>query len=246
MTVAVEARGLTRRYGNHTAVDRVDLRVPEGKVFGYLGLNGAGKTTTIKMLTTLAPPTAGSARILGHDVAQEPLEVRRCIGLVGDESADSRPSWSALEYMGYFAALHGARHRVKPLLQAIGLEPLWWKRALGTYSTGMKRRVEIARALLGQPRVLFLDEPTRGLDLPAKRQTWEFLRRLARERKVTIFLSSHDVLEIQALCQDLAVVSKGRIVHSGPVAGLGSDPRIFEDRLIRLLQGRPPVARPAG
>ena len=239
MTDAVETRLLTRSFGPHLAVDRVSLRVPQGRIFGYLGLNGAGKSTTIKMLATLLPPTSGSARVMGHDVVAEPLAVRRLIGLVGDDGGESRPSWSAREFVSYFAGLQGLpdrKARVEAVLGAVGLEEAWRRRPMGAYSTGMKRRAELARALLGEPRVLFLDEPTRGLDLPAKRQVWELLRGLSRQG-VTVFVSSHEVAEILALCEDLAVIAKGRLSHCGPTGALGREPEEFERRLIPLLEG---------
>ena len=246
MTLAVEAEGLTRRFGEHVAVERVTLRVPQGRIFGLLGLNGAGKSTTIKMLTGLLPPTEGSARVLGHDVAREPLEVRRRVGLLGDDGGDSRPSWSAREFLAYFAALEEVPPaRVEETLDLVGLEPPWRARPMGKYSTGMRRRVELARALVGRPRVLFLDEPTRGLDLPAKRQMWALMRTLAERDKATIFVSSHEVNEILALCQDLAVLHRGRLTYEGSVHALGADPAAFEERLVELLEGRAAPAAPA-
>lgn len=239
MEPAIQTRNLTRMYGEFVAVSRVDLDVPQGTIYGYIGLNGAGKTTTIKMLTTLIEPTAGTARVAGHDVTLEALAVRAAIGLVGDEAGASRPSWTPGEYIGYYARLRGLSHvrrRVKDALDLVGIEPAWRGRALALHSTGMKRRVEIARALLGRPRVLFLDEPTRGLDLPAKRTTWDLLRRLARDG-MTIFLSSHEVAEIQALCTRLAVIAGGRLTYEGPASGLGREPARFEADLLRLLKG---------
>ena len=238
MTYAVQTHALTRTFGSFTAVDRVDLAVEPGQVYGYLGLNGAGKSTTIKVLTTLLAPTSGRALVEGLDVARDPLAVRRVVGLVGDEGGESRPSWTPRELLGYFArlrALPDGKGRVEEALDAVGLDPAWRGKALGNHSTGMKRRVEIARALLGRPRVLFLDEPTRGLDLPAKRETWDLLRRLAEEEGVTVFLSSHEVAEIQALCRSLAVIAKGRLAYEGPAAKLGADPQAFESSLLRLL-----------
>jgi ABC-2 type transport system ATP-binding protein len=179
---AVEMEGLTRRFGSFTAVDQVTLKIPKGQLYGLLGLNGAGKTTTIRMLTTLLPPTSGSAMLWGHDVVRNTLGVRRLIGLVSDETSESQSTWTAREYLGYFARL---RHlpdpadQVERLLDDVGLDKAFRGKLIGTYSTGMKRRVEIARALMGRPKVLFLDEPTRGLDLPAKRGMWNLLRRLA-------------------------------------------------------------------
>jgi ABC-2 type transport system ATP-binding protein len=170
---AIEMDRLVRRFAAFAAVDGVTLRIPKGQIYGFLGLNGAGKTTTIRMLTTLLPPTSGMARIWGHDVVREPLAVRRLVGLVSDETSESQSSWTAREYLEYFARLRKlllpASH-VEGLLDSVKLAPSFRDKLIGSYSTGMKRRVEIARALIGTPKVLFLDEPTRGLDLPAKRE----------------------------------------------------------------------------
>jgi ABC-2 type transport system ATP-binding protein len=235
---AVEMDGITRRFGDFVAVDNVTLRIPKGRLYGFLGLNGAGKTTTIRMLTTLLPPSAGFAKIWGHDVAKEPLAVRRLVGLVSDETSESQSTWTAREYLSYFARLRkikDARAHVERLLDDVGLDIAFRGKLIGTYSTGMKRRVEIARALMGQPKVLFLDEPTRGLDLPAKREMWNLLRRLAVDENVTTFLSSHDSHEIRSLCDEISVISKSRLVYTGATRELGADLDAFEECLMRLL-----------
>ena len=235
---AVEMDGLTRRFGDFTAVDGVTLRIPKGHLYGFLGLNGAGKTTTIRMLTTLLPPSAGSARLWGHDVMKEPLAVRRLVGLVSDETSESQSTWTAREYLEYFARLRhlpDARDHVERLLDDVGLNVAFRGKLMGTYSTGMKRRVEIARALMGQPKVLFLDEPTRGLDLPAKREMWNLLRRLAVDENVTTFLSSHDSHEIRSLCDEISVINRGWLVYTVATRDLGADLDEFEERLIGLL-----------
>jgi ABC-2 type transport system ATP-binding protein len=238
MEYAIETDGLTRRFGAFTAVDRVTVRIPKGQLYGFLGLNGAGKTTTIRVLTTLLPPSAGTARLWGHDVARDPLAVRRLVGLVSDETSESQSTWTAREYLSYFARL---RHlpdpvdHVEKMLDGVGLAANFRGKLIGTYSTGMKRRVEIARALMGRPKVLFLDEPTRGLDLPAKRDMWDLLRRLAVTENVTTFLSSHDSHEIRSLCNEISVIAKGRLVYTGATRELGSDLDAFEERLIALL-----------
>lgn len=235
---AIEMEGLTRRFGDFTAVDSMTLRIPRGCLYGFLGLNGAGKTTTIRMLTTLLPPSDGTAKLWGHDVAAEPLAVRGFVGLVSDETSESQSAWTAREYLGYFARvrqLRDAAAQVERLLDDVGLDARFRGRMMGTYSTGMKRRVEIARALMGEPKVLFLDEPTRGLDLPAKRDMWKLLHRLAERENDTIFLSSHDAHEIRSLCDNISVIAKGRLVYSGATSELGGDLDQFEDRLIELL-----------
>ena len=235
---AVETDGLTRAFGDFVAVDRVTLKIPKGHLYGFLGLNGAGKTTTIRVLTTLLPPSAGTAKLWGHDVVAEPLAVRRLVGLVSDETSESQSTWTAREYLSYFARI---RHLPNPvaeverILDDVGLEGRFRGKLIGTYSTGMKRRVEIARALMGHPKVLFLDEPTRGLDLPAKREMWNLLRRLAATEEVTTFLSSHDAQEIRSLCSEISVIARGRVVYTGATAQLGGDLDEFEERLIELL-----------
>ena len=237
---AIETESLTRRFGAFTAVDGVTLKVPKGTLYGFLGLNGAGKTTTIRMLTTLLPPSAGRAKLWGHDVALEPLAVRQLVGLVSDETSESQSAWTAREYLSYFARIRqlpSPGDQVEALLDSVGLDSRFRGKLIGTYSTGMKRRVEIARALMGGPKVLFLDEPTRGLDLPAKRETWDLLRRLATTENVTTFLSSHDSHEIRSLCDDISVLASGRLIYHGPTRDLGGDLDAFEDRLIQLLKG---------
>jgi len=235
---AVEMDGITRRFGDFVAVDRVTLKIPKGRLYGFLGLNGAGKTTTIRVLATLLPPTAGIAKLWGHDVVKEPLAVRRLVGLVSDETSESQSTWTAREYLLYFARLRhmkDPRDEVERLLDQVGLDAAFRGKLMGTYSTGMNRRVEIARALMGHPKVLFLDEPTRGLDLPAKRGMWSLLRRLATEENVTTFLSSHDSHEIRSLCDEISVIARGRLMYTGATRDLGADLDAFEERLIHLL-----------
>jgi ABC-type multidrug transport system ATPase subunit len=235
---AIETDGLTRRFGDFVALDNVTLKIPKGQLYGFLGLNGAGKTTTIRILTTLLPPSAGTAKLWGHDVVKEPLAIRQLVGLVSDETSESQSTWTAREYLSYFARIrrepnpHGAVERI---LDDVGLDTRFRGKLIGTYSTGMKRRVEIARALMGSPKVLFLDEPTRGLDLPAKRDMWALLRKLAATQNVTTFLSSHDAQEIRSLCSEITVIAKGRLVYSGATHELGNDIDAFEEQLISLL-----------
>ena len=235
---AVETVGLSRRFGSFVAVDRVTLRIPRGHLYGLLGLNGAGKTTTIRILTTLLPPSAGSATLWGHDVVADPLAVRQLVGLVSDETSESQSTWTAREYLSYFARIRRMRNprdEAERILDDVGLDPRFRGKLIGTYSTGMKRRVEIGRALMGRPKVLFLDEPTRGLDLPAKRDMWSMLRTLAATDGVTTFLSSHDAQEIRTLCTEISVITKGRLAYTGATKDLGADIDTFEENLIKLL-----------
>ena len=157
---------------------------------------------------------------------------------MSDETSESQSTWTAREYLGYFARIRRLADpagEVEGLLDTVGLPATFRRALIGTYSTGMKRRVEIARALMGHPKVLFLDEPTRGLDLPAKRETWKLLRDLAAQEQVTTFLSSHDAQEIRSLCSEISVIAKGKIVYTGATRDLGADLDAFEERLIELL-----------
>lgn len=245
---AIEMEGLTRRFGDFVAVDHITLKIPKGQLYGFLGLNGAGKTTTIRMLTTLLPPSAGTAKLWGHDVVNEPLAVRQLVGLVSDETSESQSAWTAREYLSYFARIRhlpNPDQEVERILDDVGLAAKFRQKLLSTYSTGMKRRVEIARALMGRPKVLFLDEPTRGLDLPAKRDMWRLLRRLAATENVTTFLSSHDAQEIRSLCGEISVIARGRLVHTGATRELGGDIDTFEERLVEMLTQSEP-REPAG
>lgn len=242
---AIETDGLTRRFGDFVAVDRVSLKIPKGQLYGFLGLNGAGKTTTIRMLTTLLPPSSGTAKLWGHDVVKEPLEVRKLVGLVSDETSESQSTWTAREYLSYFARIRhipNPGEEVERILDDVGLDAKFRGKLICTYSTGMKRRVEIARALMGRPKVLFLDEPTRGLDLPAKRDMWKLLRRLAATESVTTFLSSHDAQEIRSLCSEISVIAGGRLVHTGATQEMGADIDAFEETLVALLTRSEPIA----
>jgi ABC-2 type transport system ATP-binding protein len=145
---AIEMDGLTRRFGDFVAVDRVTLKIPKGQLYGFLGLNGAGKTTTIRMLTTLLPPSAGTAKLWGHDVMKEPLAARKLVGLVSDETSESQSAWTAREYLSYFARIRHMRNpeeEVERNLDDVGLDANFRGKLIRTYSTGMKRRVEIAR-----------------------------------------------------------------------------------------------------
>ena len=220
---AITTQGLTRRFGSFTAVDSLCLSVTEGETFGLLGPNGAGKSTTIKMLTTLLPPTSGSATVAGHDVADDPTNVRRSIGYVPQMlSADG--GLTGRENMVLSAKLHGMNRaereiRIAEALAFMGIAEAAVK-LVATYSGGMIRRLEIAQALLHRPRVLFLDEPTIGLDPLARRSVWERLRMLQKEAGATILLCTHDMEEADRLCDTIAIMHHGKIVAHGKPAEL--------------------------
>jgi ABC-2 type transport system ATP-binding protein len=225
-TPAIDAAGLLRRFGEVTAVDGIDLQVAAGEVFGLLGPNGAGKTTTIKMLITILPPTAGSARVAGHDVIREPAAVRRAIGYVPQLlSADG--ALTGRENLDLSARLYHLpgplrRERIEDALGRMDLEEAA-DRLVRTYSGGMIRRLELAQAMLHDPVVLFLDEPTVGLDPVARTAVWEHVRRMrtdASDTATTVVLTTHYMEEADALCDRVAVMHRGRIVAVGTPAEL--------------------------
>jgi ABC-2 type transport system ATP-binding protein len=211
---AVTVRGLVKRYGDIEAVSGIDFDVAAGETFGFLGPNGAGKTTTIAMLCTLARPTGGTARVAGHDVATERDDVRRNIGLVfQDTTLDGY--LTAEQNLRLHAELYGVPRaavagRMRQVLEMVGL---WERRGsrVATFSGGMKRRLEIARGLLHSPRVLFLDEPTIGLDPQTRSSIWRYIRELKAAEDITIFLTTHYMDEAE-YCDRIAIMDSGRII----------------------------------
>ncbi len=211
---AVSVRGLTKRYGQIEAVRGIDLEVATGEIFGFLGPNGAGKSTTIKILCTLAMPTSGEARVAGFDCVRERDEVRRQIGLVfQDTTLDDY--LTAEQNLRFHAVLYGMpRANVEPRLrQVMEMVGLWERRKslVQTFSGGMKRRLEIARGLMHSPRVLFLDEPTVGLDPQTRISMWSYIRELRQREKITIFLTTHYMDEAE-YCDRIAIIDNGTIV----------------------------------
>ncbi len=215
MTAIIEAQNLVKRFGDHTAVNSINLSVEQGEVFGLLGPNGAGKSTTIKMLTTLLPPTSGDAWVAGFDIIHQTVGVRRSIGYVPQAlSADA--TLTGYENLLIFAKLYdvprGERaQRVKDALAFVGLADAS-NQLVQRYSGGMIRRLEVAQALLHQPRVLFLDEPTVGLDPVARQAIWEYLVQLRAETQTTIFLTTHSMEEADHLCTRIGIMHRGNIV----------------------------------
>jgi len=225
---AIELSGVCKRYGSAVALDGLDLEVPRGACFGLLGPNGAGKTTTVGILTTLLRATAGEARLLGHDVRREPAAVRREVGLVFQEPSLD-PELTARETLELTARLYHLerpRRRADEMLEGVGLADQADRPVRGL-SGGLKRRLEIGRGLLHRPRVLFLDEPTVGLDVAARAAIWERLRALHAEGQTTLFLTTHSMEEADALCERLAILDGGRRVAEGTPtalkAALGGD-----------------------
>ena len=220
---AITTFELSKRFDHFTALDRLSLNVGRGRIFGLLGPNGAGKSTTIKILTTLLDATSGQATVAGFDVAATPVEVRRRIGYVPQMlSADG--ALTALENLDLSARLHGLHgaRRVARVAEAVafaGLDGVA-RNLVRTYSGGMIRRLEIAQATLHYPEVLFLDEPTMGLDPVARRTVWERLRQLREDKGMTILITTHDMEEADTLCDELAVLHQGRLAVVGRPAEL--------------------------
>jgi ABC-2 type transport system ATP-binding protein len=220
--LAVEAHRLGKDYGSLTGVDRVDLEVRPGEFFGLLGPNGAGKTTTIHMLATLLRPSRGAARVAGHDVARDPLAVRRQIGLVFQETTLDL-DLTAEENLRFAAHLYAlptaeARRRIDEVLELFDLAPRRHD-LVRSFSGGMRRALDLARGVLHRPGILFLDEPTLGLDPTHRRRIWAFLHRLRSESGVTLFLTTH-YLEEADDCDRVAILDRGRIIVRGTPAEL--------------------------
>jgi oleandomycin transport system ATP-binding protein len=214
---AVSTRGLLKRFGSQVAVDGVDLDVPAGAVFGLLGPNGAGKTTIVRMLATLVRPDGGTATVGGYDVVRHATSVRRIIGLTGQyASVDEVLSGRENLYMiGRLLGLQpkAARKRAEELLETFGLVESA-KKAAKNYSGGMRRRLDLAASMVGAPRVLFLDEPSTGLDPQRRNELWDNVRRLAWDG-TCVLLTTQYMEEAEALCQRIAVMDRGRIIATG-------------------------------
>lgn len=220
---AIELNKLTRRYDSVAAVNELNLRVEYGVIFGLLGANGAGKTTTIKMLTTLIRPSAGSATVAGFDIVTAAADVRRHIGYVPQMlSADG--ALTAYENLLLSARLYAVpadarRERIREALEFMKLTDVA-HRLVKTYSGGMIRRLELAQAMLHRPKVLFLDEPTIGLDPVARHSVWERLIELQHQYRMTILLTTHDMEEADSLCGEIAILHAGRLATRGTPAEL--------------------------
>jgi ABC-2 type transport system ATP-binding protein len=220
----IEAEGLVRTFkGDIRAVDGIDLRVEPGEIYGFLGPNGAGKSTTVHMLTTLLPPTSGTARVAGFDIVKEGPKVRTAIGAALQEAALDN-LLTGREHLKLQCALHGIpraerRVRSQELLERVGLT-LAADRKVGGYSGGMKRRLDLALALAHRPTILFLDEPTTGLDVQSRSALWSEVARLAREDGVTVFLTTQYLEEADALADRVGIIDHGHIVAEGTPAQL--------------------------
>ena len=212
---AIDVRAITKRFGDFTAVDAISFTVDDGEIFGLLGPNGAGKSTLIRMMTTLLLPTEGTALVAGHDIVREPDAVRHAIGVI-PQAMTSDLELSAEENLLIFAKLYGVpRERRRPLiaelLAAVELTQ-WAKAPVKNLSGGMRRRVEIARGLVHEPSILFLDEPTTGLDPVSRTSVWEMLRKIKAQRDLTVLLTTHYMDEADKLCERIAIVDHGKLM----------------------------------
>ena len=211
----VEVESLTKRFGDFCAVDALTFTVEHGEIFGLLGPNGAGKSTLIRMLTTLVPPTSGTARIFGFDIVRDANSVRQSIGVI-PQAMTSDLDLTAEENMSIFAKLYGIprdkrRRTIRELLKAVDLEQ-WADKPVKMFSGGMRRRLEIARGLVHEPKIFFLDEPTTGLDPVSRVAVWDMLARLKQERDLTILVTTHYMDEADKLCDRIAIVDHGKFV----------------------------------
>ena len=237
---AIETQALVKRYKNLTAVDGLDLNIHQGELFSLLGVNGAGKTTTIKMLTCLTAPTQGDARVGGFSVTKEAEQVKRLIGVSPQETAVA-PNLSVKENLELICGIHGfskdkTQEKMNQLSEQFALESVLYRKA-GKLSGGWQHRVSIAMALIGEPKILFLDEPTLGLDVIARHELWEVIRAL--KGKVTIILTTHYMEEAQALSGRIGVMKSGRLMALGTAEELcqkaGTDD--FETAFVTLVRG---------
>jgi ABC-2 type transport system ATP-binding protein len=212
---AIEVENIVKRFGDFVAVDSLSFSVESGEVFGLLGPNGAGKSTLIRMLTTLVPPTSGIARVNGYDVVRAATQVRQSIGVI-PQAMTSDLDLTANENMTIFAKLYGIprerrKRTIKELLKDVDLEQ-WAEKPVKMFSGGMRRRLEIARGLVHEPKIFFLDEPTTGLDPVSRVAVWDMLVRLKSQRDLTILVTTHYMDEADKLCDRIAIVDHGKLV----------------------------------
>ena len=235
----IEVKNLVKKFNDFTAVDDISLSVEHGEIFAFLGPNGAGKTTTIKILTTLLAPSSGTIKLDGFNVVEQPNEVRRAFGIVfQDPSLDTE--LTAYENMEFHAVLYGlplslSRERINELLELVEL----WDRKdefVKNFSGGMKRRLEIARGLLHHPKVLFLDEPTLGLDPQTRNHMWNYVKELNAKEQITVFVTTHYMEEAERAADRIAIIDHGKIIAEGSAATLQESTKTtsLEDAFLAL------------
>ncbi len=238
---AIIVKSLTKRFNGFTAVDHISFTVKRGIIYGFLGPNGAGKTTTLRMLSTVLRPSEGTAEILGYDIVRQKGRVREVIGLVPEETG-VYDRLTPVENLLFYGKLRGLkeeelRERIKDLLERLSL---WEKRdeLAGKLSKGMKRKLAFARAIIHNPPVLFLDEPTLGVDVMSAREIREMIKEMVREDR-TVVLSSHNLWEVQNICSELSIINQGKIIYSGSIENLEriSKSKELEEIFVRLIRG---------
>ena len=236
---AIKTSALTKRYGDITAVDRLDLEIKQGELFSLLGVNGAGKTTAIKMLSCLTKPTGGDAYICGHSITAEPDKVKRLIGVSPQETAVA-PNLSVLENLELICGIHGfsrekTRAKTAELCSQLGIYEVA-KRKAGKLSGGWQRRVSIAMALISEPDILFLDEPTLGLDVLVRHDLWEVIAAL--KGRITIILTTHYMEEAEALSDRIGIMKEGRLLAVGTAGELKSMANTddFESAFVKIVK----------
>jgi ABC-2 type transport system ATP-binding protein len=223
MDNVIALQGLSKRYGDNIAVQSLDLTVKRGQIFGFMGHNGAGKTTTLQMLLGLTRPTAGQAQIMGYDVVQESLAVRRLVGFLPAEY--SLPlAMTARRFLHYIAAFFGLSHaesagRIDRLLAQFNLTEVA-EQKLSTFSAGMRQKIGLAQALINEPAVLLLDEPTASLDPIGRHELLHYLQHLAHEQQVTVLFSSHILSDIEQICEQVAILHQGQLLAQGSLTQL--------------------------
>jgi ABC-2 type transport system ATP-binding protein len=223
--VVIETRELVKKYGNFVAVDKLNLSINEGEVFGFLGPNGAGKTTTLLMLLGLTEPTGGTAAICGYDSTREAIKVKRIAGYL-PEKVGFYDDLTAVENLDYTASLNGLSRqagttKIQEMLNLVGLSDMAEKK-VGTFSHGMKQRLGIADVMIKEPKVALFDEPTAGIDPEGIEQVLELIQAMARQ-KVTVMLSSHQLHHVQKICTRVGILSKGHLVAQGSIDELGRE-----------------------
>lgn len=234
----IQTENLTRKFGDLVAVDRLDLAIDEGEVFGFLGPNGAGKTTTVRMLAGLIAPTSGGATVAGYRIGQDNQRIHQAVGVL-TESPGLYGKLSAYRNLEFFAQLYGVADRATQIEKYLKMLQLWERRnePAGRFSKGMRQKVALARALLHEPQVLFLDEPTAGLDPEAAKLVRDFIEQLAQEEQRTIFLCTHNLAEAERLCDRIGLI-KQRMVRVGTPAELKGE--LYGRRTVIQLRKTPP------